>query len=98
MRQGTHQRGAIPCPRSQRHRRPLTLREVCRPTVDEYERIASAGALDDDRVVLIEGYLVTKMGKRAPALLGRRIHRGVAEVPAPGRMVRTPRRPGADPR
>ena len=33
----------------------LTLPEVYRMTVDEYERIARAGALDDDRVELIDG-------------------------------------------
>jgi Uma2 family endonuclease len=37
---------------------------VYRITVDEYERMA--GALNDDRVELIDGYLVTKMGKKPP--------------------------------
>jgi Uma2 family endonuclease len=37
---------------------------VHRITVDEYERMA--GALNDDRVELIDGYLVTKMGKKPP--------------------------------
>jgi Uma2 family endonuclease len=33
-------------------------------TVDEYERIIAAGALEDpNRVELIDGYMVTKMGK-----------------------------------
>jgi Uma2 family endonuclease len=42
---------------------PLGLRRI---TVDEYERIIRAGALDDpDRVELIGGYLVDKMGKSA---------------------------------
>jgi Uma2 family endonuclease len=37
-----------------------------RITVDEYERIIRAGALNDpDRVELIDGYLVYKMGKSA---------------------------------
>ncbi len=37
-----------------------------RITVDEYERIIQAAALDDpDRVELIDGYLVDKMGKSA---------------------------------
>jgi Uma2 family endonuclease len=44
----------------------LTLTEVYRMTVNEYERMASAGALDDDRVELLDGYLVTKMGKNPP--------------------------------
>jgi Uma2 family endonuclease len=37
---------------------------VYRMTVDEYERMN--GALDNDRVELIDGYLVTKMGKKPP--------------------------------
>jgi Uma2 family endonuclease len=37
---------------------------VYRMTVDEYERMN--GALDSDRVELIDGYLVTKMGKKPP--------------------------------
>jgi len=37
-----------------------------RITIDEYERIIQAAALDDpDRVELIDGYLVDKMGKSA---------------------------------
>src|SRR5690348_6887239 len=37
-----------------------------RITVDEYERIIAAGALEDpSRVELIDGYLVDKMGKNA---------------------------------
>src|SRR3954447_6812625 len=40
--------------------------EVYRMTVDEYERIVSAGAFDDDRVELIDGYLGTKTGKKPP--------------------------------
>jgi len=42
---------------------PPGLRRI---TVDEYERIIRAGALNDpDRVELIDGYLVDKMGKSA---------------------------------
>ena len=33
-------------------------------TVDEYERIG--GMLDDDRIELIDGYLVKKMSKKPP--------------------------------
>src|SRR5947208_2204015 len=37
-----------------------------RITIDEYERIIRAGALNDpDRVELIDGYMVDKMGKSA---------------------------------
>jgi Uma2 family endonuclease len=43
---------------------PLALPDVYRLTVDEYERMA--GALDDSRVELINGYLVRKMGKKPP--------------------------------
>jgi len=35
-------------------------------TVDEYERLVNAGALDDPRIELIDGYLVRKMGKKPP--------------------------------
>jgi Uma2 family endonuclease len=38
--------------------------DLDRMTVDEYERIG--GMLDDDRVELIDGYLVKKMGKNPP--------------------------------
>ena len=37
---------------------------VYRISVDEYERMARI--LDDDRVELIDGYLVKKMGKNPP--------------------------------
>jgi len=35
-------------------------------TVEEYERMAAAGVLDDPRVELINGYLAKKMGKNPP--------------------------------
>jgi len=38
--------------------------DLYRMTVDEYERIG--GMLNDDRVELIDGYLVKKMGKKPP--------------------------------
>jgi len=39
---------------------------LCRITVDEYERIIQAAALNNpDRVELIDGYLVNKMGESA---------------------------------
>src|SRR3954471_1352470 len=43
---------------------PLASPAVYRITVDEYERMM--GALDNDRVELIDGYLVNKMGKKPP--------------------------------
>jgi Uma2 family endonuclease len=45
---------------------PLASSVVRRITVDEYERIIAAGALEDPgRVELIDGYMVDKMGKNA---------------------------------
>src|SRR5271166_1808021 len=44
----------------------LALPEVYQMTVEEYERMAAAGVLDDPRVELINGYLVKKMGKNPP--------------------------------
>jgi Uma2 family endonuclease len=35
-------------------------------TADEYERMVDAGALNDDRIELIDGYLVKKMPKKPP--------------------------------
>jgi Uma2 family endonuclease len=45
---------------------PLALPDVYRMTVDEYERMADAGVLNDERIELIDGYLVKKMGKKPP--------------------------------
>jgi Uma2 family endonuclease len=43
---------------------PLASLPLRRITVDEYERIADSGALDDpERVELVDGYLVRKMPK-----------------------------------
>ncbi len=42
----------------------IAPRALYRFTVDEYERMA--GALDDPRVELIDGYVVRKMGKKPP--------------------------------
>jgi Uma2 family endonuclease len=45
---------------------PLATPPLHRITVDEYERIIEAGALEDpSRVELIDGYMVDKMGKKA---------------------------------
>lgn len=43
---------------------PIASPAVYRISVDEYERMA--GLLDDDRVELIDGYLVRKMGQNPP--------------------------------
>ena len=42
---------------------PLASPAVYQMSVGEYERMVSAGALDDPRIELINGYLVKKMGK-----------------------------------
>jgi Uma2 family endonuclease len=43
---------------------PLALSELYRFTVDQYERMGGAGILtEDDRVELIDGYVVAKVGK-----------------------------------
>ena len=45
----------------------LALSELYRFTVDQYERMVEVGFLtEDDRVELIDGYVVIKMGKKAP--------------------------------
>ncbi len=45
---------------------PLASPEVYRLNVDEYTRLSKSGILDDDRVELLDGYLVKKMGKNPP--------------------------------
>jgi Uma2 family endonuclease len=45
---------------------PLAALDLYRLTVGEYERLAAANVLDDDRVELIDGYLVKKMPKNPP--------------------------------
>ena len=45
---------------------PLALPDLYRINVHEYERIVAAGVLDDERIELIDGYLVKKMGKNPP--------------------------------
>lgn len=44
----------------------ITTPELYRMTVEQYERAAELGILDDPRVELIDGLLVTKMTKRGP--------------------------------
>ncbi len=44
----------------------LAAPEVYRLTVDEYERLADAAILEDDRIELIDGYLVRKMTQKPP--------------------------------
>jgi Uma2 family endonuclease len=44
----------------------LAAPEVYRMTVDEYERLANAAVLDDERVELIDGYLVRKRTVNPP--------------------------------
>jgi Uma2 family endonuclease len=42
----------------------LSLADVYRMTVDEYDRLVAAGALDGPAIELLDGYLVRKMGKK----------------------------------
>jgi Uma2 family endonuclease len=44
----------------------LALSDLYRINVHEYERIVAAGALDDERLELIDGYMVKKMPKNPP--------------------------------
>jgi Uma2 family endonuclease len=44
----------------------LALSDLYRINVREYERIVAAGALDDERLELIDGYMVKKMPKNPP--------------------------------
>ena len=79
---------------------PFGSPPVHRITVDEYERIIAAGALEDPgRVELIDGYLVDKMAKNRRAQLYRpqQAHKS-AGGPAAGRMDVAKGRAGADPR
>jgi len=48
---------------------PPELPEIYRMTVDEYERLAESGVLDDPRVELINGLLVKKMTQKPPLML-----------------------------
>jgi Uma2 family endonuclease len=52
---------AVPRPTSS-----LAAPEVYRLTVDQYERLADSDILDNDRVELIDGYLVRKMTQQPP--------------------------------
>jgi Uma2 family endonuclease len=42
----------------------LALTDLYRMTVDEYERLVAAGALDNSQIELIDGFLAKKMGKK----------------------------------
>ncbi|HKI17790.1 MAG TPA: Uma2 family endonuclease [Isosphaeraceae bacterium] len=44
----------------------MSAPNLYRITVDEYERIGAAGVLDDDRVELIDGFLVRKLTEKPP--------------------------------
>jgi Uma2 family endonuclease len=68
---------------------PLAGPALRRITVDEYERIVAAGALDDPTVELIDGYMVTKMGKNPPhSWATREILDRLAQSLPPGWMWR----------
>jgi Uma2 family endonuclease len=53
-------------PRKSPARSPLALPDLYRLTVDQYERMADAGVLNDERVELIDGYLVKQMTQKPP--------------------------------
>src|SRR5262249_53273480 len=57
-------------------------------TVDEYERLAEANVLDDDRVALIDGYLVRKMPKSPPHIFTVAAILKALEPSLPGRGCR----------
>jgi Uma2 family endonuclease len=44
----------------------LALADLYRINVREYERMVAAGALEDERIELIDGYMVKKMPKNPP--------------------------------
>jgi Uma2 family endonuclease len=59
----------------------LTLGDLYRLSVDEYEQMGRAGLLEDARVELIDGFLVCKMPKNPQhASAVRMIHRRLLEV------------------
>ena len=64
-----------------------------RLTVEEYEQIA--GFLDDDRVELIDGYLVKKMVKNPPHVVACAHPRG-RHADRPGRLAHQARRADTD--
>jgi Uma2 family endonuclease len=59
---------------------------VYRISVDEYERMA--GLLDDDRVELIDGFLVKKMGKNPPHVWSTDAIAEVLKTKSPGYWCR----------
>ena len=66
----------------------LALQSVYRMTVDEYERLVDAGALDDPRIELIDGYLVKKMGKKPPHVWSADAIVDILKAMLPGRWCR----------
>jgi Uma2 family endonuclease len=63
--------------------------EIYRMTVDEYERLAEAGVLNDPRVELIHGYLVRKMTKKPRHVVAtEQLRRKLEALLRPGWHVR----------
>jgi Uma2 family endonuclease len=83
---------ATVAPTKSRVRRPparLAAPEVYRINVDEYERLADAAALDDDRVELIDGYLVRKMTVKPPHAWAVEVgHARLGRLLPPGWFIR----------
>ena len=68
---------------------PLTLPDLYRINVHEYERMVAAGVLEDERIELIDGYMVKKMPRNPPhSWSTRRILDMVAGFLPPGSLWR----------
>lgn len=63
---------------------PPAALDLYRMTVNEYERLAKVAVLDDDRVELIDGYLVKKMPKKPPHIWAVAAALKSLEAAAPG--------------
>ena len=91
--------GANPMSTATMTRPTVSIPRPHRITVDEYERIIEAGALEDPgRVELIDGYMVDKMSKNAAHQLDHQGSPQGAGQPTAGRMDIAEGRAGADPR
>lgn len=68
---------------------PATVPMIYRISVDLYERMVEAGVLDDPRIELVHGLLVTKMGKKPPHVIATsELHRLLEQIVPPGWHVR----------
>jgi hypothetical protein len=68
---------------------PLAAPDVYRMTVDEYDRMAAAGVLDDPRVELIGGLLVRRMTQKPPHVWAvEAAHDHLERILPPGWFIR----------